>query len=541
MASKRRITLWLLFAFPIGLVLCGTGLAQDSGPAEPTVAVEVTDVPVQEDDEIDGIDDEIGGIDDEIGGIDAPQEDDGIGGIDDETGEAGDTDAPWIADDTWRIGENDDLDRADVRPAFVSPRRETLWGRFATTFRGRASRTDEDLDLYGSLSLNYGDPEEDEWYGASMLRILSSLADTSLGTTGTLPDANAGYTQDTRLLVYFAYATWRPEADGARVTLGRQESHVRHGPIFDGATVAYEFDRRWRGALFGGVPFYPYGEYQIEDYLVGGRVTFLPTPRVKLELEPLFLHDQGVDGAPTFQDLRVALRGAYRADTWNARAEFITLDDAFQEVRLRAHATFPDVGVTLQAAYTGGFNPYDDFSIEFAEFSAIIGRLEPYHEVTASVTYDLNAAERDDEDDEYLLIGTVHWRVLEQQRDAGTFNHSFFRSSAGFTVRNPGELRGLWASVFVNFINAEGNGEFYTFTGEVGYEQKRAFRISLGTTYDLYRYDRLTIDEQERVQSYFVAGRVWLTDDAALRLTYEYQITDDDRLHAVRAGASVTF
>ena len=101
-------------------------------------------------------------------------------------------------------------------------------------------------------------------------------------------------------------------------------------------------------------------------------------------------------------------------------------------------------------------------------------------------------------------------------------------------------MRGLSLSIAGSLWNSTGE-DFRTLTGELVYRPDRDLRLSLGSGYDLFRYDVFDARERLHVRSWFVRAERRL--DASLRVDggYELQRDDFDEFHVFRLGVTWTF
>jgi hypothetical protein len=130
-------------------------------------------------------------------------------------------------------------------------------------------------------------------------------------------------------------------------------------------------------------------------------------------------------------------------------------------------------------------------------------------------------------EDVWISAGT-QWRVLDSGEESA-FNHSYHRQYLGtiFEDVTKLDLRFSIQAEYWAVFDADNDDSILTFVGGVEYDVPGAYRISVGSSYSLFKYDYfLDLDEKEDVYTIQANGRYFLRPGYYLEGRYELDIYD---------------
>lgn len=400
--------------------------------------------------------------------------------------------------------------------------RSAFRGTYRSDLRVRATGDDSDKDLYQYLQLSWGDANAPGLSASFHGRLTADLDgrgdDGEFFVFDSITD-----TYDKRLnaRLYHAFLDLRPAGRTAieRLRLGRQ--FVEGGDVFhlDGLRV----DTTWpaggaaRGELtvFGGIPAHLFESSLDGDVMVGGRIVVPVAQDGRASVEFVHIQDDSLYyGAEEANLLSIGLRGPLgpNASAW---AQYQHLNGEPREFRVDVDAQVPTRDVFVRAAFYSLLTAQQERVTDLDPFFAVARALEPFWTASVSLSKGLS--------DHVHIEAGVDVRRLYEENDESRFNHAFERYFVlvgtenwprdGFFVTLTGEH---WQSA----------DRATTFGAEVEYRPSKAFRLRLGTDFQLYRFDFYEVEERQSSRSVYVRLR-WRPSDrwrAHLRLRVE----DDD-------------
>ena len=86
-----------------------------------------------------------------------------------------------------------------------------------------------------------------------------------------------------------------------------------------------------------------------------------------------------------------------------------------------------------------------------------------------------------------------------------------------------------------------GEDEFWTFGGDVSHDFDESVTASIGTLFELFRYDPLRGQENEDVQVSYAKLRYEISQDTRLRAKFEYEDGESDEFFTWTLGMQVSF
>jgi hypothetical protein len=409
-----------------------------------------------------------------------------------------------------------------------------IQGSFNLRYLYRATSGESDNDLYGFLGLDIGDPATQD-FTAHVLAKAAWDVDGDIHHTGASTFDSLEDTYDSRLTaqLYEAYGDWHVRGDVDFVRIGRQilsETPVQ--TYLDGVRVDTRAlgEHSWKLGAYGGIPSHLYESSPQGDVLFGAYTEARPLPATRARLDWMQVQDDYLDSDRNNALVRLAV-WQQLGETLSAYGSYSLLDWESRDFEVRGTWTPSDSDLQVEASYYQLLKTQNANAIEFDPYFDIAGEYHPYGEVRASVAKGLG--------EHFSLAGGADIRWLYEDADEGQFNHDFERwylqpailewPIEGMTITLTGEL---W----------DDHDEVIT-TGEADISQEftEDTRGHAGTSYSLYKYDFLTMDERDHVRTYYVGVDTRATKQLRLRLDYVYEIDSFDHYHTVRAAATWTF
>lgn len=420
----------------------------------------------------------------------------------------------------------------EPEPAHREPPAESalpLSGTLAARYRARHGGGADDQDLTARLSLDVGRSEHDAFTFHVAARGFADLDGRSSDSTFAGLDQSFG--DDVHGYLYRAHldAHRLPGVELAR--LGRQDLDETPTPVsFDGLRADSERigpHRVWLSA-YGGVPVHQFAASRSGDGVFGAAVGGNPWTGARVRLDWMDLRDEflALDrhdtllGARWWQNVgEVQLHGLH---TWR--------DGQPRDLQVGARGQIAEP-VQFTCDYRELLRTQRAEVTELDPFFAIGLEYVPYRQVEASLSADV---------DDHVEIGVgTEIRRLSDGNDEREFNREFEHYHADLTLTDLG-LDGLSLSISGNLWQSTGEA-FRAIAGDLEYRPDRDLRITLGSAYDLFRYD--AFDDRERVHVRSWHLRVDRRVAASLRVDggYEYERDDDDEFHLFRLGVTWTF
>lgn len=411
--------------------------------------------------------------------------------------------------------------------------------RYRVHFTDDLTRDESDQDLYTTLhvrgrggrhvSFGFLGSLDADIDGSSRVDLFGDLGNT--------------WSENVHGYLYKAYVDIERYGILRRARIGRQVLDAEFLPVrFDG--VLAEIQRHRLGfEAYAGVPAHLAEEAPRGDWAAGA-AAYYRLPWLALRLDYVHVTDRRAASDRRDDDLVQlsatwlaldAVRVSGRAATFEGRSQFVAAAVALRHDPL-------DLSATLSAESRLG--SWRDFSVEFSPLDEVIGRLEDYWQVAATVTKGFG--------EHVSLSAGAQVRRLVDLGDEGPFNHEFQRYFATAVVRDLGGCRDLAIS---------GTGGLYVDGGDhlldlgLDVSKKVAWRgdwtFRVGTAYLLYEVTPLTLDERERVRVAY--GRVEWTpevlesgpfwDEAPFRLHLGYRVEwdDEETYHVFDVGVRFAF
>ncbi len=398
----------------------------------------------------------------------------------------------------------------------------TEWhGVLAMRYRARHGDGENDHELAARAFLDIGNGARDPFtfhlaaYGFADLDG-SDPGDPFAGLDESLGELNG------RIYAAHVDAHRLPGLELAR--LGRQDLVETPTPVtFDGLRVDSERFGSVKAFLsaYGGVPVHHFEASSSGDSIYGVGGGFSPWHAARVRLDWMSIRDEflpldredDVLGARWWQDFEgVQLHGLH---TW--------VDGKPRDLHVGARGGV-DLPVVFAVDYRELLTTQRAQVTELDPYYAIAGEYRPYRQIDATLSRDLG------EDVTATLGGAM--RRLADGGDEGTFNREFDRLNADLFV---GRVFADELSLSLGASWWDTDDEDYrAFTGELQYETAQGLRLSLGSGYDLFKYDVFSDRERIDVHTLYVRAVQRLSASVRLDAAYEFETDDDDDYHVLR-------
>ncbi|MCC6785437.1 MAG: hypothetical protein IT457_21480 [Planctomycetes bacterium] len=403
-------------------------------------------------------------------------------------------------------------------------------GRASLRYRGREGDGDSDHDLIAYLDLDLGSAERDPISAHVSGRGYADL-------DGHEDDGNFNGLDETLgdvvLRLYEAYLDVHAIDELEVLRVGRQP--LVETPVelsFDGlrAESARFSAIDGFGGAYVGVPVHHYESSHSGDLVVGLNAGASPWEGARLRADFMHLEDELRTSSPTDDLFGISLRQRllehatlFAKQTWR--------DGDPRDFVLRGRGELVDLGLDLNAGYRELLTAQRALVTELDPFHDVLLEEQPYRLADLELTKDLS------ETVSVAVGGAV--RRLADLGDEGQFNREYER------VWLRPMLDDLWVDGLSLAISAEAwraDGDAVrSLAGDLSWRVDDSLRFSLGTAYDLYKYDSFTGIEREHVRSWYL--RVVSQPQARLRLDggYEIESAEGEHFHLFRVGITWSF
>jgi hypothetical protein len=405
---------------------------------------------------------------------------------------------------------------------------------------GRWTDGSQDNDLHAYGSFTFGDPEHD-------VVTLSTSGRVAWDFDGEKDPTDPFFTvEDTRDsdvtgYLYTAYADLNggprnsPLPRGIRrVRAGRQTFTETPVALFiDGASVASAPIEGYADLVlegWAGVPVHFYESSRSHDFAAGAAASFVPWTDGRLRADYMHIDDEylSVNNDDDLLGFRLTQRMWSHLDI---DGYLNVLDGDARDAGVSATWSQPEDDLTLTARYLTLWNDQNRQSIELDYFTPLLQTFSAFDQFELSGGKGLGEVAHVD--------AGVQWRELRDEGDQGVFNHEFRRYWASPGVRQ-WPWSGLDASVTFELWDAGGD-RFTTVGADFTQELDERWRLSVGTAFQLYRYDALLGQEDEDVQVTYARLRWRATDAWTFQARFDFEDGETDDFIGVTLGARIDF
>lgn len=402
-------------------------------------------------------------------------------------------------------------------------------GMLSTQYRLRHGAGATDQDLVSWLSFDVGRAERDAITGHFAARGYADLDGTRTDDPFAGLDESTGDDVVGRLYLAHVDAHRIPHVELARA--GRQD--LDETPVvltFDGVRAdskRFGASRVWVCA-YAGVPVHQFEASARGDSVYGAAVGCSPWTDARVRLDWMDLRDDYL--ATDRHDSLASVRAWQNVGTVQLTGLYTWLDGDPRDLHLGARGDVESVFhftadyrelLTTQRSHVTELDPFFDIALDYF----------PYRQTGATAGADVG--------DSLVIDLGGDLRRLDEASDERAFNREFERCFADVTVLDV-FARGLSVTVTGSRWNSSGE-DFETLAGDVEYRPDNTLRFSLGTAYDLFRYDAAAGEERTHVRTWYL--RLDRRVSEALRFVggYEYERNDDDEFHVFRLEVTWTF
>lgn len=419
-----------------------------------------------------------------------------------------------------------------------------LRGFFDLGYRYRGDGNFKDQDLTQRLSLDYFRPWTLLGKNAEVGFVFSGMLKEDLD--GDPDDAKNdpfreiadAYKDSTVGWLYEAYIELAEIGALKSVRIGRQTVLEMDAISLDGALAELEAGK-FTFTAFGGRPanLYEDPDYTERDTLAGGLITYQALKCLSLGVGYLGLHDKVLllnDQEATLNESLVLFKGNFKPMRGlNFSAEGWVADGEFRDASLLGLYRNYDLDLVVKAMYRGQFVDREDEPLGESSFGLLLGSIKPYHMGSLNVYKGLG--ERFG-----VELGAVS-RMLADDNDESTFNHFYQRYMGSVFLYNLPFRRSelvlgvdWWVATGTDIESQSYRGEFAQRFGKRG-------KIKAGVTYDLFKIDIDTGNEEEDVYTYYVGALLPLGKHLYIGADYIFEDGSIREIDTIKARVGYEF
>jgi hypothetical protein len=201
----------------------------------------------------------------------------------------------------------------------------------------------------------------------------------------------------------------------------------------------------------------------------------------------------------------------------NAFVNIIEFDTA-RNIGTHASWSDPEQDLNLTLRYTALASDENRRSIDLDYYTEILATYFAYDQYDASIHKGLG--------DTLYLEGGAQWRELRSDGNEGLLNHEFRRYHATVGL-DAWPFAGSDASATFELWDS-GEDRFTTIGGDFSHEFDEDWSASVGTLFELFRYDPIRGSESEDVQVSYLKTTYHLANNQRLRARLEIEDGDVD-------------
>lgn len=429
------------------------------------------------------------------------------------------------------------LGGAHVEAASKSKKEGVVQGYLTSRYKFRTTGDVSDHDLEEILSLSFGNPIYDKVTGSLQGAAIADLngADSNNAFTG----INNTYSHDVIGRLYHAYVNVSRIDPIDSLRVGRQHLQNIESFYFDGASFETVPFAGFVISGFGGIPVHLYEDQlgdDIGDWVAGGALQWTPVHTVRLKFDYSYIQDQAVGFRLSQGDQQDALMGSSIwvdfSKHFNVFAKLTSFSDELKDATMAATILSSEKSLTIRFQ---AYRLLESYDIRVGDWDAMnfAGAYQPYSEFGANLTKGLGKKFSVD-------IGGSR-RILDDAQNASAFNHGYSRGYFSLLSHNF-LIDGLDLNTVLDYYHGEDNSlQNNTFGGSFSASQAlfkkskklktKEMKVTVGTAYYLYRYNLLTGDESDDVQTYFADFGTKVGKNVKIVSRYEFEHNDLNGFH----------
>lgn len=413
-------------------------------------------------------------------------------------------------------------------------------GSFDFKYLGRwtAGARDHDLFMYGSIDI--GDPRTHFATAHASGRVAWDL-DRNRDPAHPFRSVDDSRSGDVTGRVYSAYVDLNGVESTAmkgmlkRVRIGRQIMYDTPRTLFlDGMSLHTPPATEWMDLdviAYGGVPSHLFESSASGDSAAGAAIRFGPWTGGRFRLDYMHVTDEYL--ASNADDDLFGVRWDQRIGQrlfLNAHVNMIDFEDS-GDVGAFASWTDPESDFNVTLRYTGLLGDDKRRSIDLDYFTEVLATYVSFDQYDVALHKGLGESV-------YFAAGA---QVRELRNDAkeSLFNHEFHRyhGTAGLTEW---PWTGLDASATYEYWDAGGD-RFTTVGADLTQKSDGRWSGSIGTFFELFRYDVLRGQENEDVQVSYLKLAYNFSEQQRLRLRLEFEDGETDDFYTLGLSMRVEF
>lgn len=376
-------------------------------------------------------------------------------------------------------------------------------GKVDLSYRYRSDGNETDQDMRQYLSLSYFRPWEKAEAEVGVVFAGMLQEDIDGRNTGEgfyqFSELADSYDSATMGWLYLAYAEISTRNTLELMRFGRQELMEFEPIAFDGALASARVNKKISIWAYGGVPVNLYETDCSGDSLIGSHVVLRPAKNLFFMVGYLGLRDEVklADETETkLHDDLIFIRAFWRASrNLSLMTKSSLLDSEFRDASISATYRNYDYDFNLNVFYKAQFIEREAQTSLEDPFSLILGPYRPYHSGGVSAYKGIG---------EYFGVEAgAFFKQLFENDDESTYNHNYQRYLLSLFLYKVPFSKSEWV-VGADYWVSPGDAETYTVRGEYSQKLGKRGRFKAGTSYDLYKVNLITGEEDEDVRTYYV-------------------------------------
>ncbi|MGR3220311.1 MAG: hypothetical protein ACUZ8H_10930 [Candidatus Anammoxibacter sp.] len=428
-------------------------------------------------------------------------------------------------------------------------------GDITLRYKGRFLEGEDgsDQDFYQSLRLNYSDPMQNKISGYFHGSMREDLEDPS----SLFRSIDDTYTKTLRGYLYEFYGIVSGVGVLENVKIGRQYSNDVENLHFDGVHLSFKPFKNTRFTAYGGIPVHFFESSSDGDWLAGVSAEVKPVKSLTIRFDYISTSDNSSNLGNNLSDrhdnLMVFSLWQKIKPWWRIYSRYSMLDSISRDFQVKSFWNFASINLDVQFSYYRQAQNLDSFTIEFDEFTPLLGGYQPYDQYSLDV---------------YKGIGQhmgmnfgLSFRELKDESDEGAFNHDFERYYITYSIFDY-PFKGLTYSITAEDYETAGD-DVQSLSFDITQDFNKRLKVSLGTYYSLYKFDvsvapeftgggnlttnrlllndSLTESERDNVRSYYIKIKKKIFKRWEIDGRYEFEKFNADTFHTVSAKLKLRF